>query len=122
MIEERGGTAVVTVHGSLDADTAPALRAVLTEAVGDHRRVVVNLSGATHIDRLGLAVLIAAQDHANSGAVQLCFSAPSPALLSALCDLRAEELLTTIDPALSRPAPPAAWSPGFSLPSLPSLS
>ncbi|WP_436534642.1 STAS domain-containing protein [Actinoplanes sp. HUAS TT8] len=115
-IDEHGGAAVITIRGALDADAAPALREALAGAATSHRRVVVNLSGASHIDRIGLSVLIAAQDRANSDAVQLCFTAPSPALLAALCDLRAEDLLATLDPDLSRPAPPALRPAGFSLP------
>ncbi|KUL22821.1 hypothetical protein ADL15_47395 [Actinoplanes awajinensis subsp. mycoplanecinus] len=102
--------AVVSVRGGIDASTASVMRDVLSWAVGSYQRVVVDLSRAAHLDRSGLGVLIAAQDSANSRAVQLCFTAPSPLLLAALCELRATETLVPVTagvsraPSVSRPA------------------
>jgi anti-sigma B factor antagonist len=115
-IEEHGGAAVLTVRGGIDASTASVMRDVLGWAVGCHERVVVDLSQAAHIDRTGLSVLIAAQDGANSRAVQLCFTAPSPLLLTALCELRAAELIAPVDPGTSRPAPDPGRAMTFTLP------
>jgi anti-sigma B factor antagonist len=115
-IEERGGTAVVTVCGRIDAAAVPLLRDALHWAVGCHERVVVDLSGAVHIDRTGLSLLIAAQDLASSRAAQLCFTAPSPLLLSALCDLRAADMLGTVDAGTPRPAGQPIHGGGFTLP------
>ncbi|MEV4281462.1 STAS domain-containing protein [Actinoplanes xinjiangensis] len=114
-IEETAGAAVVAVRGGIDAAAAPVLRDALTWAVGCHDRVVVDLSKAVHIDRTGLSVLIAAQDLASSRAVQLCFTAPSPLLLSALGDLRAAEMLMPVDAAHPCQAPPSDRD-GFTLP------
>jgi anti-sigma B factor antagonist len=115
-IEERGGAAVVTVRGGIDAGSASLMRDSLTWAVGCHERVVVDLSRAARLDRTGLSVLIAAQDRADSRAVQLCFTAPSAQLLAALCDLRAGEALAAVDRTTPRPAPPGSGPAGFTLP------
>lgn len=96
-VDEYGGAAVVAIRGHLDAGTAPLIRDALAWAVSCHSRVVVDLSAAESIDRTGLSVIIAAQDRAGSRAVQLCFSAPSSQLLTALCRMRASEMLATAD-------------------------
>ncbi|MEU8238326.1 STAS domain-containing protein [Actinoplanes missouriensis] len=115
-IEERGGAAVVAVRGHLDAGSAPLLRDALAWAVTCHERVVVDLSRGGSIDRAGLSVLIAAQDRAASRAVQLCFTAPSPQLLSALCEMRAGEMLAAVDATAPRPQLQPCDDAGFSLP------
>ncbi|GAA0434879.1 hypothetical protein Aca07nite_00030 [Actinoplanes capillaceus] len=112
-IEERGGAAVVAIRGRIDATSARLLRDALAWAVSCHERVVVDLSRAVYIDRAGLSVLIAAQDRANTRTVQLCFTAPSPRLLSSLCELRAAQVLTAAEPAAARPEPQPG---GFTLP------
>jgi anti-sigma B factor antagonist len=96
-VDEHGGTAVVAIRGHIDAGTAPLIRDALAWAVSCHTRVVVDLSAAVSIDRAGLSVIVAAQDRAGSRAVQLCFSDPSPQLLTALCRMRASEMLTSVD-------------------------
>lgn len=102
-IEERGGAAVVTVRGNVDAASAPLLRDALAWAVTCHDRIVVDLSLAGNIDRAGLSVLSVAQDRAGHRGVQLCFTAPSALLLTALCEIR-----TSTDPAsFTLPAAPA---------------
>jgi len=115
-IEERGGAAVVAVRGCVDTGSAPLLRDALAWAVTCHNQGVVDLSRAASIDRTGLSVLIAAQDRANSRAVQLCFTAPSPQLLSALCEMRAAEMLTAAGPPPVRPGPHPDSEAGFTLP------
>jgi anti-sigma B factor antagonist len=104
-VDEHGGTAVVAIRGHINAGTAPLIRDALAWAVSCHTRVVVDLSAAVSIDRAVLSVIIAAQDRAGSRAVQLCFSAPSPQLLTALCRMRASEMLTPVD---ARTIPPEA--------------
>jgi anti-sigma B factor antagonist len=53
-------TRIVTVTGELDALTAPALAAVLTETVAAAQAVVVNLDGVQYLASAGLQVLIEA--------------------------------------------------------------
>jgi anti-sigma B factor antagonist len=113
-VEERGGAAVVTVRGFIDAGTASLLRDALAWAITCHDRVVVDLSSAETIDRAGLSVIIAAQDRAKSRAVQLCFTAPSPRLLIALCQMRAADTPDLVEtptaPAETEPDEGAAFT------------
>ncbi|XVU22996.1 STAS domain-containing protein [Actinoplanes sp. CA-054009] len=115
-IDEHGGVAVVRIRGGIDAAAAPVLRDALSWAVDCHQRVVVDLSGAVRIDRAGLSVLLVTQDRANGRAVQLCFTAPSPSLLSILSELRAEDLLAAVDPPSPMATGRAARRSSFSLP------
>ena len=60
-VTEHGPDAqVVTVTGELDAFTAPALAAVLTETLAVAQVVVVNLDGVQYLASAGLRVLIEA--------------------------------------------------------------
>ena len=65
---EHGGVAVLAVAGELDLATAPRLREQLTRLVGDSpgRVVVVDLSGVTFCDSIGLGVLVGAQRRARA--------------------------------------------------------
>ena len=54
-------TRVVTVTGEFDALTAPAVAAVLTEALAIAQVVVVNLDGVQYLASAGLRVLIEAK-------------------------------------------------------------
>ena len=58
--EDVGGEAVLALHGELDLESAPALKAALVEAIGGHagERVVVDLEGLDFIDSVGLGLLI----------------------------------------------------------------
>jgi anti-sigma B factor antagonist len=115
-VEERGGAAVVAVRGHLTAATAPLLRDALAWAVTCHERVVVDLSSTETIDRAGLSVIIAAQQHARSRAVPLCFTAPSPQLLIALCQMRAAGVPDTDEVPAARPDAEAVSDARFTLP------
>ncbi|MEU4420250.1 STAS domain-containing protein [Actinoplanes sp. NPDC024001] len=96
-VEAHAGMALVTVRGDLRASGASMLRDVLTWAVEHHRGVVVDLSAAATIDRLGLSVLIQAQDRAHARATGLCFAEPSDVLRSALSALRADAMFVMFD-------------------------
>jgi anti-sigma B factor antagonist len=115
-VEEHGGAAVVAVRGHLDTANAPLLRDALAWAVTCHERVVVDLSGAETIDRAGLRVIIAAQQRAQSRAVQLCFTAPSPRLLVALCRLRAAGMQDTVEAPAAHAEADVDRAVGFTLP------
>jgi anti-sigma B factor antagonist len=118
-VDEHAGTAVVAIRGHIDAGTATLIRDALAWAVSCHARVVVDLSAAESIDRAGLSVIIAAQDRAGDHAVQMCFSAPSPQLLTALCAMRASEMLATVDAPAVRTDAWADGGAGFTLPRVP---
>jgi anti-anti-sigma factor len=67
-------TAVLTLRGSLDIDTAPALRANLRRLVErSSPRVVVDVAGVDFVDSMGIGVLITAHTRAleNNGWVRL---------------------------------------------------
>lgn len=55
-------TRIVTVTGELDALTAPALAAVLTETLAVAQVVVLSLDGVRYLASAGLRVLIEAND------------------------------------------------------------
>ena len=60
--EANGSLQVVSVTGELDQGTAPELRAVLADAVGDAGRgVLVDLSDCGFIDSTGLSLLVEAK-------------------------------------------------------------
>ncbi|WP_438295872.1 STAS domain-containing protein [Streptomyces sp. HUAS TT7] len=52
---------LVQVHGELDVDSAPTLRAALAPWL--HRRVELDLTGVTFLDSSGLNALLAHQRH-----------------------------------------------------------
>ena len=58
VVDGHGGVAVIRVHGEHDVATAPALRAVVQDAIAGATPVVVDLSGATFIDSSVLSVLL----------------------------------------------------------------
>jgi anti-sigma B factor antagonist len=60
--ESNGALRVVSVTGELDQGTAPELRTVLAEALGDtDRGVLVDLSDCNFIDSTGLSLLVEAK-------------------------------------------------------------
>ena len=63
----------LTVVGALDLVSAPVLRDVLSELVGDTPRVAVDLSGCDFLDSVGLGVLLAAVARAQEQGVSVSF-------------------------------------------------
>lgn len=65
---EHRGVGVLTVSGEIDLATAPRLREHLVRLVTEHagRPVVVDLSGVTFCDSLGVGVLVGAQRRARA--------------------------------------------------------
>ncbi|GLY00490.1 MULTISPECIES: STAS domain-containing protein [Actinoplanes] len=96
-IDVHGGIAFVTVRGDVDRGMAPGLRDVLAWAVDHHDGVVADLSGAGHVDRAGLSVLLQSQDRAHVRACALALAEPSPALRSALAGLQADAMFPMFD-------------------------
>lgn len=61
-------TSVVSVEGDLDLSTAPRLKWMLVDALETgHRRLVIDLSGATFMDSTALGVLVAIWRKLESG-------------------------------------------------------
>lgn len=72
-------TAVLTLRGSLDIDTAPALKANLARLVdrGPTPHVVVDLAGLDFCDSMGVGVLVAAHARAVERGGWVRLAAPS---------------------------------------------
>jgi anti-anti-sigma factor len=80
----RDDSALVRVHGNLDATTASDLRDALCWAVDRHRAVVVDLAGSPRVDPAGLGVLIRAHGRARHRGGVLCLVEPSRFVLTVL--------------------------------------
>jgi anti-sigma B factor antagonist len=99
--------AVVAVHGELDLDTAPELRAALIEAIDEHpgRPLIVDLEGIDFIDSAGLGVLVGGLKHARDreGDLMLVVTAQNVLRVLELTGLtRAFEIHSSREAALSR--------------------
>ncbi|WP_344317476.1 STAS domain-containing protein [Actinoplanes couchii] len=96
-VGEHDGFAVVTVRGEIGRAMVPGLRDVLSWAIDNHPGVVVDLAGATGIDRDGLALLLQSQDRAFLRHSEICFAQPAPSLLAALERLQADAMFLMAD-------------------------
>jgi anti-sigma B factor antagonist len=71
-------TAVLTLRGSLDIDTAPALKANLNRLVEQPApRVIVDLAGLDFCDSMGVGVLVTAHSRAVERGGWVRLAAPS---------------------------------------------
>ncbi|MEU5217058.1 STAS domain-containing protein [Streptomyces sp. NPDC020807] len=76
-----GHTAVLTVAGELDMETAARLQEILTEQFGrGRRRLVLDLSALDFMDSSGLNVLIRSVNTARESGGDLYLAAPTPAV------------------------------------------
>jgi len=84
--ERLGDAVVVTPYGDLDRDTAPRLRAALTEAVDEAGadRVEVELRHVTFMDSSGIGALLAGHRLAEGAGISLRVRGPSPAVRTVL--------------------------------------
>ncbi|MFB7353112.1 STAS domain-containing protein [Streptomyces gardneri] len=74
-------TAVLTVEGELDMETAGRLEDLLTEQFGQgRRRLVLDLSALGFMDSSGLNILIRAVNRARETGGDLYLAAPTPAV------------------------------------------
>jgi anti-sigma B factor antagonist len=88
-----GDTAVVSVGGEVDNDTAPELREALSAAFADGaRRVVVDLSGTDFLDSSGLGALVGVSK-ANAAQGTLVLVCPKPQLRKIFQISRLDEVL-----------------------------
>ncbi|MFF0425090.1 STAS domain-containing protein [Streptomyces sp. NPDC004520] len=91
-----GRTAVLTVAGELDMETAGRLQELLTEQFGQGRhRLVLDLSALDFMDSSGLNVLIRAVNKARESDGDLYLAAPTPAVRRIL---EITGVMTTIPP------------------------
>lgn len=84
-VETSARASVVRLIGELDADDAPAVRALLAEQVlRGPGSLVVDLSDLTFIDSAGLAALVAAHKGTRAAGTTLLLAAPTPAVVRVL--------------------------------------
>jgi len=71
-VERRPDSAIVTATGDIDLHSAPILRDELASLAGaEARKVVLDLSGATFLDSMGLGVILAAKKRLADDGAQL---------------------------------------------------
>lgn len=94
---EREGVVVFSLHGRLDAYTAPSVRDILfTTIEGGQSKLVIDLTEATFVDSNGLATLVAGMKRARqcNGDLRLVGLQPSVKIIFELTRLdRAFEIL-----------------------------
>jgi anti-anti-sigma factor len=93
----RGESALLRVHGNLDATMAPDLRDALCWAVDGHPAVVVDLSGSPRVDPAGLGVLIRAHGRAKHRDGIICLVAPSRFVLTVLHTMHVDGVFPIFD-------------------------
>ncbi|MEV6846408.1 STAS domain-containing protein [Actinoplanes sp. NPDC051411] len=92
-----GDSALVRVHGNLDATMAPDLRDALCWAVDRHTAVVVDLAGSPRVDPAGLGVLIRAHGRAKHRGGVICLVAPSRFVLTVLHTMHVDGVFPIFD-------------------------
>jgi anti-sigma B factor antagonist len=92
-----GDSALVRVHGNLDATTAPDLRDALCRAVDRYAGVVVDLAGSPRVDPAGLGVLIRAHGRAKHRGGVICLVAPSRFVLTVLHTMHVDGVFPIFD-------------------------
>ncbi|CAA9220898.1 MAG: hypothetical protein AVDCRST_MAG10-658 [uncultured Acidimicrobiales bacterium] len=99
------GKVVVSIHGPVDARTAPELRDRLRDVIDGqgNRHVVLDLRGTTLVDPVGLTAFVDAHKRMQRIAGELVFSGPSPDLIHAFRSADLDKVFT-VTPAWSHPA------------------
>ncbi|MFI1797201.1 STAS domain-containing protein [Streptomyces sp. NPDC020379] len=88
---------VVTVRGKLDLAGVPGLRErLLRVSHTPGSRLILDLSGVTSCDALGLGLLVATARRARRAGGDLCLVAPRPAVVRALGASGLSRLLPTL--------------------------
>ena len=94
-VRQTGDVTVVRLVGELDADDAPAVRALLLQHATSGRGLVVELSELAFVDSAGLAALVAAHKAARAAGRTVLLAAPSPTVQKVLSITGLHALLTT---------------------------
>ena len=107
-------TSIVSVEGDLDLASAPRLKWMLVDALGEgHTRLVLDLSLAPFMDSTALGVLVAVNRSLDSAGA-LVIVCPRPALLR-IFELSGMDaafpILATLEQALAQLDAPAAEAP-----------
>ncbi|MER7279968.1 STAS domain-containing protein [Dactylosporangium sp. NPDC000244] len=76
-----GAIALVSIHGAIDINTAPALRDAMHQLLeAGHTRIVVDLAGVDFCDSIGLGTFAYTRNHCAASGGFLRLAAPSPFL------------------------------------------
>lgn len=99
------GKVVVSIHGPVDARTAPELRDRLVDLIDGqgNRHLVLDLSRMTLLDRNGLSVLVDAHKRMQRIAGELVFSGPRPDVVRAFESAGLDKIFS-VTPVWSHPA------------------
>jgi anti-sigma B factor antagonist len=60
VVDDGDGACIVSLHGDVDMEMAPAVRKLLLDCVAGGKAVLVDMSGVAYIDSSGIASLIEA--------------------------------------------------------------
>jgi anti-sigma B factor antagonist len=97
-LEDRDGWQVLTLAGEVDVATAPRLRDRLVQLITEGPpRVVVDLSGLTFIDSMGLGALVSGMKRARAHDGDLRLAGPSDHVAKVLAITRLD-LAFTVGP------------------------
>ncbi len=110
------GVCSLAVAGEIDLASAPVLKgALLARLSVGATRLVLDLSGVTHMDSTGLGVLVGVQRRLpEDGAIAIAGATPAVRSLFELTGLdRCFELFATVDAALAEVTTPAPIRPGL---------
>jgi anti-sigma B factor antagonist len=105
-VERIGYVVVASVSGEVDMLTAPALRQVVDEQIGDCRVLVIDLSGVSFLGSAGLAVLVETSHEAKRREVLLRLVTSSHTVRRPLEITGLTDMLTTfptLDEAVDAP-------------------
>ena len=99
------GKVIVSIHGPVDAHTAPELRHRLADLIDGqgNRHLVLDLRGMTRVDPAGLSVFVDAHKRMHRIAGDLVFSGPPPAIVSAFRSSGLDKIFS-VTPEWSHPA------------------
>lgn len=65
-VERKGDTAIVTVAGKLTIGNGDHLYKPVCELMNDHKRIILDLGGLTHMDSMGLGTLVRLYVHSKT--------------------------------------------------------
>lgn len=99
------GKVIVSIHGPVDAGTAPELRHRLADLIDGqgNRHVVLDLGATTLVDPAGLSVFVDAHKRMQKIAGELVFSGPPANVVGAFRSAGLDKIFT-LTPAWAHPA------------------
>jgi anti-anti-sigma factor len=105
--------ALVTLRGQLDIETAPRMRAAFDELMRrEINRVVVDLSGLTFCDSIGLSTFILVHRCCTDAGGYLRLAEPTPFLARVITGVRLSRLVPVYDSVATACSDPWTAPPG----------